>query len=134
MAYLQRGYLCEHVIVNGKTTHRPVHRRVWEEANGPIPEGHVIHHRNGDRLDNRLENLECILRAAHPSRHRTRSDETHRMCGACEQRLPHAEFWKGQKRCKTCSRASRDAWAAEHPERLAEYNRRRRRTRAVTTP
>ena len=33
------------------------HRAVWEQAHGPIPPGGVIHHINGDTLDNRLENL-----------------------------------------------------------------------------
>ena len=33
------------------------HRDIWSEANGPIPEGMVIDHINGDDTDNRLENL-----------------------------------------------------------------------------
>ena len=45
------------------------HRLVWEEANGPIPVNHIIHHVNGDGLDNRLENLECLSRAEHRSLH-----------------------------------------------------------------
>lgn len=40
-----------------------VHRIVWEEAHGPIPDGHVVVFRNGNRLDIRLENLELITRA-----------------------------------------------------------------------
>jgi len=39
-----------------------VHRLIWEEANGPIPAGHVIGFRNGDKTDLRLENLELISR------------------------------------------------------------------------
>ena len=33
------------------------HRVVWEEHNGPIPEGMQIDHINGDKQDNRIENL-----------------------------------------------------------------------------
>jgi len=36
------------------------HRIVWEDAHGKIPAGHIIHHLNGIRDDNRLENL-CLL-------------------------------------------------------------------------
>lgn len=36
------------------------HRWVWEQANGPIPDGYEIHHRNHKKGDNRLENLELI--------------------------------------------------------------------------
>lgn len=41
---------------------RAVHLILWEAANGPIPPGHAIAFRNGDKADIRLENLECITR------------------------------------------------------------------------
>lgn len=45
------------------------HRMVWYDAYGEIPAGHDIHHKNGDRLDNRLENLECISHGDHTRHH-----------------------------------------------------------------
>ena len=36
------------------------HRVVWEQANGPIPDGMTIDHINGNTLDNRLENLQVM--------------------------------------------------------------------------
>jgi hypothetical protein len=38
------------------------HRRVWEEANGPIPRRHALVFINGDRTDIGLWNLECVSR------------------------------------------------------------------------
>lgn len=43
---------------------RAVHLVMWEEANGPLPKGHAIVFRNGDKRDIRLDNLECITRKA----------------------------------------------------------------------
>ena len=46
------------------------HRYVWEQANGPLPTGGIIHHRNGVKDDNRLENLELTTRAKHHTHER----------------------------------------------------------------
>lgn len=53
---------------DGKRTLR-LHRVVWEDAHGPVPDGHHIHHANHDRGDNRLENLVCLPHSEHSSHH-----------------------------------------------------------------
>jgi len=45
------------------------HRYVWEKAHGPIPEGYHVHHRNGVKTDNRLENLQLIFGHTHVDAH-----------------------------------------------------------------
>ena len=54
---------------------RHKHVVVWEEAHGPVPEGHVVTFINGDILDVRLENLEMISRAEHVRRNKLRLRE-----------------------------------------------------------
>ena len=44
------------------------HRYVWEQANGPIPDKWVVHHLNGIKDDNRLENLVAMPRSHHGPR------------------------------------------------------------------
>lgn len=43
------------------------HDVIWERANGPIPDGYEIHHINGVRLDNRLDNFQLLTKAKHAS-------------------------------------------------------------------
>lgn len=49
---------------------RPRAQVVWESNYGAIPVGHVVHHKNRDTVDDGLDNLELITRAAHLSEHR----------------------------------------------------------------
>lgn len=42
---------------------RAVHVLLWEATHGPLPPGHAIVFRNGDKADIQLDNLECITRA-----------------------------------------------------------------------
>lgn len=56
------------VILDGKIGRE--HRLVWEKNNGPIPKGWIVHHKNHNRLDNRIKNLQCIPRGRHQTIHK----------------------------------------------------------------
>lgn len=40
---------------------------VWEKANGPLPRNWVVHHLNGIKTDNSVENLVAMPRQYHHS-------------------------------------------------------------------
>lgn len=44
-------------------------RLVWMEHNGPIPKGYHIHHKNGNKLDDCIDNLVCLSAAEHNRLH-----------------------------------------------------------------
>jgi hypothetical protein len=51
-----KGYRCVHF----KGKHYKIHRIIYEMHHGEIPEDMVIDHINGDKADNRIENLQCV--------------------------------------------------------------------------
>lgn len=54
---------------NKRAPGRMLHRAIWLAHVGPIPMGWHVHHRNEDRADNRLENLEALSPADHAAIH-----------------------------------------------------------------
>ena len=57
-----------------KGRQRYVHRGCWETHHGPIANGFVIHHVDGEPLNNAIENLECLSCGEHARWHRTKGN------------------------------------------------------------
>jgi hypothetical protein len=56
------GYLRMRVMINGVRIQVSAHRVIWiAKTQQPIPEGHVLDHKNGRKGDNRFDNLEPVL-------------------------------------------------------------------------
>jgi len=62
-----RGYLVEYI--DGKQISQA--HRVWCEHfdKDKVPDGYDIHHINGDKLDNRIQNLQCVKKEIHNRYH-----------------------------------------------------------------
>ena len=93
-------------------TGKALHVEVWTQAHGPIPEGFEIHHRDHNRSNNALSNLELLEGSEHARLH-SRTPENRRR--ALEQ-LPAArelaKEWHG-------SEAGRE-WHKEQYKRTAD--------------
>lgn len=55
-------------FINGKNVH--IHRLEWNKYYGDIPDGCIIHHKNGNKLDWDISNLELLTRAEHKIEHK----------------------------------------------------------------
>jgi hypothetical protein len=76
--------------INGKVTGHKVHKLVYEAFNGNNrPVGTVIHHKNCNSLDNRLENLVLISHRQNCSIERTEKSQL--PTGVFKTR--HGKYW-----------------------------------------
>lgn len=58
-----------------------LHRRMWEDAFGEIPEGWDVHHVDGCKLHNDLSNFECLPKSEHASLHGNGCNQYVHKCG-----------------------------------------------------
>lgn len=60
-------------MTNGDRT--SMHRFVWEFHNGKIPNNHDIHHRDRNKANNKLENLELLSKNEHARKFATGNNQ-----------------------------------------------------------
>jgi hypothetical protein len=77
-----------------KNVYRAEHLLIWEDAHGPIPKNHHIHHINGIRDDNRPENLICLTRSQHKSLHQRRAGSYHERISNDALIAAYREAWR----------------------------------------
>ena len=89
--------------INGKE--RPVHILLMEEILGrPLKENEVVHHINGDKRDNRPENLQVLDRGKHTSLHK----QGVAVSGASLEKMRAAQTGKQSTQRKLTSEQVRD--------------------------
>lgn len=99
----ERFYLCGNYFQHNG---RRLHRTVWEHFYGAIPEGYDIHHKDKDRANNQVWNLEMMSDAEHSRLHGTDPAHEEYRKRHIEDIRPLASEWHG-------SEVGR-AWHSEH--------------------
>ena len=105
----RKGYL--RGTFDGRLRHE--HDVIWERERGPIPNGCVIHHLNGDKQDNRIANLAAVDAVTHKRLHSGcdfRAGQWWKPCHVCGGRKPvgtadwylSPEGWPLYGRCRPC--------------------------------
>lgn len=112
-----------------KANESPValHRQIYEDNNGPIPEGHEIHHKDNDYSNNDDGNLECLTTEDHRAKHPF-SEETIRNNGIRAKEQDQLGVWRRENPELAREHASRNGklstgladWRENNAERYRE--------------
>ncbi|MGN0098302.1 MAG: HNH endonuclease signature motif containing protein [Candidatus Methanomethylophilaceae archaeon] len=108
----QRVYYRNSTNPNGE---KFLHRYIWVKYNGPIPEGYLIHHIDGNPLNNDISNLACVSPTEHAQEHPWTD----------ERRAERGDSMRGdswiQDKCREWH-ASEEGhqWHVEHGKQVAE--------------
>lgn len=103
------GYYYQH---NGKR----LHRAVWKFHNGDIPKGYHIHHKDGDRSNNNIENLELINGREHLARHMDSPKRKEQARENVKRAIAEAPKWHRSKEGKEWHKQhGKDVWKDRVP-------------------
>lgn len=105
----RKGY-----YLNAKT-HKRLHVYVWEHHNGAVPEGCHVHHKDFDKRNNEIENLELLTAHEHQKLHGAALDDGERQRrrnNLVENARPKASEWHGSE--------VGHEWHRQHYERMKE--------------
>lgn len=86
-----------------------LHRQIWIDHHGAIPPKHHIHHKDGNRDNNDIANLECL-----PASEHCREHFAERIQGEMGQRL---KAWRDSEKGRRTLRANAYKMHANTPER-----------------
>lgn len=109
-------YLCGlYYQKNGKR----LHRVVWEYHNGAIPKGYHVHHKDGNRHNNDISNLELLKAHDHESMHNSTEERKEANKRHIEKAREGAIRWhKSTEGREWHSEQAKEAWKDRKP---AEY-------------
>lgn len=96
-------------------TRTRLHRAVWIYRNGEIPKGFHVHHKDEDKRNNEIENLELLQGSFHCSHHSQKyADEHIKEIRARMETLvrPKADVWHGTDEGR--------AWHSKHAKETCE--------------
>jgi len=99
-----------------------LHRAIWRFHNGEIPKGFHIHHKDGNPLNNEIDNLQCLS----PSDHRKSHYDFEKYSGMGKKAWD--QWVKVIKKCTHCLkeyevyRASQSKYCSNSCLSIARYN------------
>lgn len=94
-----------------------LHQEIWKDVHGDIPEGYEIHHKDGNFLNNSIENLVCIPRAQHKKHHAETHVTTEAKKAHLDKVRPLTKAWHNSEEGKEWhAQHARDSWKKQEPK------------------
>ncbi len=109
-------YFCEvgHPLATGNAHRVLLHRHIVSEHLGrPLSKDEIVHHKDGNKLNNSIDNLEVMSQAEHAKIHITKTGE-HASC--TKQCLNCGVDYKGVASSSYCSRVCKDKHQIKNTE------------------
>ena len=91
---------------------RTLHREIWKDKNGKIPEGFQVHHKDDNTLNNDISNLILVYEKDHSSYHSKKKFKEHPeiYLAGLKKAQEKAKAWHKSKEGRT--------WHAKHSREL----------------
>ncbi|MBQ2175377.1 MAG: HNH endonuclease [Alphaproteobacteria bacterium] len=106
----KRYYLSQSTKNEGRKNPKGLHVAIWEYySKQQVPEGYIIHHKDGNYLNNDFSNLECISQKEHFKRHRQAKIER----GKSQEQIEHLEKIR-EKATEWHKSSEGSKWHKEH--------------------
>lgn len=105
------GYFLSSKPINGKR--KRLHVYVWEFYNGDVEKGYQIHHKDGNKMNNEIDNLMMMSKKEHINYHAKNISETTKAKlrkNLIEKAIPKAKAWH--------SSPEGLAWHSEHGKEI----------------
>lgn len=99
------------------STRKHLHQAIWIDHNGPIPKGCEIHHKDLNKENNDISNLECLTKAEHKKLHGDMLTEEQRQWrreNLEKNARPKANEWHRSEAGKI--------WHSEHAKKQRQNN------------
>lgn len=119
----------DYLYVTKNSKRKQVHILEWEKHNGPKPKNMCIHHKDNDKHNFNINNLELLSHSDHLKVHagwlKKNGEWVKKPCKTCKQLLPLTNFYKRSNglsnHCKKCSTIVARKYAPSRKNYLKEY-------------
>ncbi|HDX9500169.1 HNH endonuclease [Bacillus paranthracis] len=90
-----------------------LHRYVWEKHNGAIPKGFEVHHKDNNKDNNELNNLELLSKSSHAKHHMNNPTELQK------DTIHNNKMFKAQEKAVEWHKSEEGrAWHSEHAKKV----------------